>query len=164
MKIKIDSSGLKESKWYEYLIRLLFGGAVTALAGIIAKRYGPEIGGLFLAFPAILTASATLIEKHEKEKKEHAGKNGQVRGKLAAGVDSIGASMGAIGLAVFALIVWLKLPDSGTATVLAIATLAWFVTAVLIWKLRQIIGRRIRKAGFFVSSVSSGAPLRRNRS
>lgn len=36
---------------------------VTALAGVIAKHYGPVIGGLFFAFPAIFPASATLIEK-----------------------------------------------------------------------------------------------------
>ena len=34
-----------------------------------AKRYGPGVAGLFLAFPAIFPAGATLIEKHEKEKK-----------------------------------------------------------------------------------------------
>jgi uncharacterized membrane protein YfcA len=163
MKIKIDTSGLKESKWYEYLIRFLFGGIVTVLAGTIAKRYGPEIGGLFLAFPAILTASATLIEKHEKEKKEEAGMKGAVRGKLAAGVDAIGASMGAIGLVVYALVVWRMLPDYGTATVLTIATIVWFVTAVSVWKLRQVVGRRI-KARFSVSGVHSAAALRRNRS
>jgi len=105
MRIEVDSSGLRQSKWYEYLLRFIFGGTVTALAGIIAKRFGPGIGGLFLAFPAILSASATLIEKHERQKKERAGKNGAVRAKVAAGVDSIGASMGAVGLAVFALIV-----------------------------------------------------------
>ena len=163
MKIKIDTSGLKESKWYEYLLRFLFGGAITALAGIIAKRFGPEIGGLFLAFPAILPASATLIEKHEKQRKERAGKEPGVRGTLAAGVDSIGASMGALGLAVFALIVWLRLPKSGTGMVLAAATLAWFITSILAWKVREIMGRRIRKAGLFASNVGSDASLRRNR-
>ena len=35
----------------------------SAIAGMIAKRYGAEIGGLFLAFPAIFPASASLIEK-----------------------------------------------------------------------------------------------------
>src|SRR5258708_17272556 len=125
MKIKVDSSGLRQSQRYEYLIRFAFGGAVTALAGIIAKRFGPGIGGLCLAFPAILCASATLIEKHEKQKKERAGKNGVVRAKLAAGVDAIGASMGAVGLAVFALIVWQRLADSRTGMVLAAATVAW---------------------------------------
>ena len=37
------------------------------------QRWGPGIGGLFLAFPAIFPASATLVEKHEKQKKNRAG-------------------------------------------------------------------------------------------
>jgi hypothetical protein len=164
MKIKLDTSGLGQSKWYEYLLRFLFGGAVTALAGIIAKRFGPEIGGLFLAFPAILPASATLIEKHEKQKKQRAGQTGVVRGKLAAGVDSMGASMGAVGLAVFALIVWQKLPDSRTGMVLASASLAWFITAVLVWRVREILCRRVRKSSFFASNAGSGASLLRKAS
>ena len=36
-----------------------FGGLITAVAGVIAQRFGPIIGGLFLAFPAIFPASAT---------------------------------------------------------------------------------------------------------
>src|SRR5258707_10266006 len=98
IKVSVNLSALGRTKWYEYVFRFAFGGAVTALAGIIAKRYGPEIGGLFLAFPAILPASATLIEKHEKQKKERAGKEGSGRGKTAAGGDAVGAPMGAIGL------------------------------------------------------------------
>jgi len=145
MKIRMDTAGLRQSKWYEYVFRFVFGGTVTALAGLIAKHFGPEIGGLFLAFPAILPASATLIEKHEKQKKERSGKAGAGRGKAAAGVDAIGASMGAIGLAVFALIVWLRLPESGTGMVLAGATLAWFITSVSVWKLREVLWRRVRK-------------------
>jgi hypothetical protein len=43
---------------------------------------------LFLAFPAIICASATLIEKREKEKKARAGFNDLVRARLAAGLDA----------------------------------------------------------------------------
>jgi len=39
------------------------------------------IGGLFLAFPAILPASATLIERHEKEKKESLRLHGALKSK-----------------------------------------------------------------------------------
>ncbi len=73
MRIKVDPSVIGQTRWYEYAIRFLFGGLITAVAGIIAKKFGPVIGGLFLAFPAIFPASATLIEKHEKEKKEREG-------------------------------------------------------------------------------------------
>jgi hypothetical protein len=159
MKIKVDTAGLRQSKAYEYLVRFAFGGMVTAVAGIIAKRFGPEVGGLFLAFPAILPASATLIEKHEREKKERAGKQGAARGRAAAGVDAIGASMGAIGLAAFALIMRRQLPESRTGLVLAGATLAWFVTSVTVWKLREIGWRAFRKKYFKSSKRSSIAQL-----
>src|ERR1700740_1934812 len=109
MKIKVDTSGLKQSQRYEYLVRFIFGGTVTALAGVIAKRFGAEVGGLFLAFPAILPAAATLIEKHEKQKKQHIGLDGTLRGRKAAGVDAAGAWMGALALIVFALPIWQQL-------------------------------------------------------
>ena len=41
----------------------------------------PVVGGLFLAFPAIFPASATLIEKHGRERKEKAGLAGARRCK-----------------------------------------------------------------------------------
>ena len=88
MRIRVDLSALRQTKWHDYAVRFLFGGLVTALAGIIAKKFGPGIGGLFLAFPAIFPASATLIEKHEKEKKESLGLNGSARGRSAASVDA----------------------------------------------------------------------------
>lgn len=144
MKVKFDTSSFGLSRWYEYVIRFVFGGTITALAGIAAERYGPGIGGLFLAFPAILPAAATLIEKHEKEKKERAGLNGTMRGRVAAGVDATGAAMGSIGLMAFALIVWQKLPDSSLSLLLAGATLAWLAASVMVWELRETLYRRIR--------------------
>lgn len=142
MKIKVDTSGLGQSKWYEYVVRFAFGGTVTALAGLVAKRFGPAMGGLFLAFPAIFPAAATLIEKHEKQKKERAGFHGEIRGRKAAGVDAAGSWMGGLGLIVFALIVWLELPRSATVAVLVGAMIAWFVTSVSVWQLREKLWRR----------------------
>lgn len=92
MKIKVDFSVLAETKWHEYAVRFLFGGLVTASAGIIAKAFGPVVGGLFLAFPAIFPASATLIEKHEKQKKERLGLTGALRAANAVSVDAAGVS------------------------------------------------------------------------
>ena len=70
MTIKIDLSGLKETKFHEYALRFVAGGIITVIAGMIAGKWGPGIGGLFLAFPAIFPASATLIEKHQRQKKQ----------------------------------------------------------------------------------------------
>ena len=73
MIVKFKPSALGQTRWYEYLVRFVLGGAMTVVAGLIAARFGPVIGGLFLAFPAIFPASATLIEKHVRERKEKAG-------------------------------------------------------------------------------------------
>ena len=137
MQIKVDTSALGQTKWHEYAVRFISGGLMTAVAGIIAKEYGPAIGGLFLAYPAILPASATLIEKHEKEKKEHQGLNGAGRGREAAAVDAAGATLGSIGLVVFALLVWRLAPLHSAWLVLPTATLAWLAVSILLWLLRK---------------------------
>ena len=46
-----------------------------------AEKFGPGIGGLFLAFPAIFPASATLIEKHEEQRKQVRGLQGTRRAR-----------------------------------------------------------------------------------
>ena len=137
MEIKLDPSVIGQTKWYEYAIRFLFGGLITAMAGMIAKKYGPGIGGLFLAFPAIFPASATLIEKHEKQKKEENGLTGTRRGREAASVDAAGSAMGSVGLLVFAFLVWQFIPRYSAWAVLIGATLAWLIASVLIWHVRR---------------------------
>ena len=93
MKIRLDTSVFGKTKWFEYAIRFVFGGLITAIAGVIARDFGPAIGGLFLAFPAIFPASATLIEKHEKQKKEKHGLDGAKRGRQAASLDAAGSAV-----------------------------------------------------------------------
>jgi hypothetical protein len=137
MQIKVNFSVIGQTRWHEYAIRFLFGGLITAVAGIIAKKFGPGIGGLFLAFPAIFPASATLIEKHEKQKKEEEGLQGTQRGREAASVDAAGSAMGSAGLLVFASIVWQFVPRYSTWIVLMGATVAWLTVSVLIWQLRK---------------------------
>ena len=144
MKIKVDTAALKSTRWYEFVFRFFIGGAITALAGLAAKRFGPEIGGLFLAFPAIIPATATLIKKREQQKKERAGYEDAERGRAAAAVDVAGAAMGGLGLATFALVVWLRMREWKTATALVIGTLAWFLVALSVWQFRERFCRRMR--------------------
>lgn len=70
MIVRFKPSSLRQTRWHEYLARFVLGGAMTLIAGLIAARFGPVVGGLFLAFPAIFPASATLIEKQVRECKE----------------------------------------------------------------------------------------------
>src|SRR5467141_3639543 len=125
MQIKVDFSTFGQTKWHDYAVRFLFGGLITAVAGIIAKKFGPGIGGLFLAFPAIFPASATLIEKHEREKKDSLGLKGAARGRIAASIDAAGSSMGSIGLFVFAFAVWQFMLKDSAWIVLGGGTLLW---------------------------------------
>ncbi len=139
MRIRADLSALARTRWYEYISRFLYGGAVTALAGIIAKKYGPIIGGLFLAFPAIFPASATLIEKHEKQKKQQAGGRGVLRGRKAAALDAAGAAIGSLGLLTFAFLVWKVIAEAPSWAALSSGTAAWLVASILAWKLWQFV-------------------------
>jgi len=133
LTISIDLSGLKRTKWYEFAIRFLAGGLITALVGVIAKEFGPGVGGLFLAFPSIFPAAASLVESHEKKKKRRVGLVGETRGRQAAALDAAGAALGSIGLIAFAIIVWQGLPGHNSALVLASATLAWLAVSGLLW-------------------------------
>jgi hypothetical protein len=137
MRIQLDFAALGKTKWHEYAIRFVFGGTMTAIAGVIAKEYGPVIGGLFLACPAIFPASATLIEKHEEQRKQRAGLSGKIRGRQAASVDAAGSAIGSIGLVAFAAVTWKLLPHDSVWLVLLGATLAWLSISALFWHLRK---------------------------
>jgi len=137
VRIEVDASTVRETSWHEYAIRFVFGGLITAVAGIITKYYGASIGGLFLAFPAILPASATLIEKHEATKKEEKGVCGAESARKAASVEAAGSAMGSIGLLVFALLVWLLLPSHNPWIVLVGSTLSWFIVSLVAWHVRK---------------------------
>ena len=137
MRFHFDLSALARTGRYEYGLRFLFGGAITLLAGILAKRYGPVFGGLFLAFPAIFPASVTLVEKHEREKKALAGIVQTARGREAAALDARGAVMGSAALICFALAAWKLIPVSQSVAALFLALALWLAGAFLVWRLRR---------------------------
>lgn len=138
MVIKFNLSALRRTKWYELALRIGFGGLITVATGLIAKRFGPVVGGLFLAFPAIFPASATLVEKHEREKKERAGIDGTVRARNAVSVEARGSIIGCVGLAAFALVVWKFLVLWRPSwLVLLVATVIWLISSVTVWQLRR---------------------------
>lgn len=139
MRITFDLSAIKRTKWHEYLIRFSLGGAITLIAGLLAEHFGPEFGGMFLAFPAIFPASATLIEKHEREKKRRAGVTHTNRGREAAALDGLGAMMGCVGLAGFALAAWrgLRLVRFHAVIAIAAAIVVWLVISVGLWSWRK---------------------------
>lgn len=142
MLVHADFAALHRTRWHEYLIRFLFGGAITAATAIVAREWGPGVAGLFLAFPAIFPAASTLIEGHEKKRKHKLGLHGTRRGREAAALDASGAARGSSGLLAFGLLVGWLIPDHATALVLACATVLWLGTVTLVWKGRHL-GHRL---------------------
>jgi hypothetical protein len=105
----------------EWFVRFAFGAGVSALAGIIFEIWGPKVGGLFLAFPAVLLASFTLVATDE--------------GAHQAREDACGAALGATG-------------SIGLALVVATTARHWPVWATLVTATPAVISpsRRIRLA------------------
>jgi hypothetical protein len=126
VKPKLEPGALKKSRPWELAVRFAFGGVVTALAGLVTRTWGPVVGGLLLAFPAILPASLTLVKQHD--------------GKAQAVDDARGGRLGSIGLIGFAATVWLAPAVWQPAVVLFVATIVWALINGTLWALRY--GRR----------------------
>ena len=137
MKVSADWSALRGIRWQQYALRFALGGVVTAAAGEIANVAGPVFGGLFLAFPALFTASATLIERREISRKTHHGLHGRKRGRRAAALEAAGTVLGSFGLAGFAVILWEGLPRHAPAAILGAAVGCWLAVSVFLWWLRK---------------------------
>jgi hypothetical protein len=135
--IRFKWSSLRESRWYEFVARFALGGLATCFAGLVANAYGPAVGGLFLAFPAVFCAGATMIETHERRRKREKGVRGERRGREAAALDAAGAGWGSAGLLVFALIVWTARNFIPFWLAILLASVAWAALAILMWRVRK---------------------------
>jgi hypothetical protein len=122
MRPEVAVSELRHTKPSEYAVRFLFGGAITLATGLVARRWGPAIAGVFLAFPAILPASLTLVKQHA--------------GRADAADDARGSRLGALALIAFAIVVAALAQSLHPALVLALATAAWLVVASTAWFVR----------------------------
>lgn len=126
--IQVEPSRLHSTSLREYGVRFVFGGLATAAVGIISTAFGPPVAGLFLAFPAILIASLTLLGNHD--------------GHAAAGADALGAASGAIGLIAFGAVVWKLSQHYPGVVTIALAAAVWFIVSVTIWAVFDAYRRR----------------------
>ena len=101
------------------LLRFILGAAVSLVAATVTVVLGPLAGGVFLAFPAILPATLTLLE-HDK-------------GTVAAVGDARGALAGALGLVAFAVTVVILAHRTPAAVTLLTALSAWIVVSLLLY-------------------------------
>jgi Protein of unknown function (DUF3147) len=98
-----------------YVLRFVFGVVISVVAAFIAQIAGAKVGGLFLAFPAILPATLTLIERRE--------------GHAQAVSDVRWATLGAIGMIAYALVM-VGLVRHVPIVALVCAIVAWIVVSV----------------------------------
>lgn len=145
-RIEVNLSSLKETAPHEFAVRFFFGGLITVAAGLIAKRFGPGVGGLFLAFPAIFPASASLIESHEKKRKARIGSDGRNRGRLSASLDARGAALGCVGLFGFAFVLWKWVGGHYPWLMISGAVMVWLVIAYTLWAMRATRPKRTVQA------------------
>jgi Protein of unknown function (DUF3147) len=141
-RIELNLSSLRETEPHEFAVRFFFGGLCTVAAGLIAKRFGPGAGGLFLAFPAIFPASISLIESHERKRKAKIGSDGRIRGRMAASLDSRGTSLGCVGLIAFAFVLWKWVDTHNAWLMIPVAAMVWLVIAYGLWAIRTRLPRR----------------------
>jgi hypothetical protein len=146
MIIQAKFAALRGIRLHEYAIRFIFGGLVCVAAGLVAKRFGPGVGGLFLAFPAIFPAGASMVDAHERKHKARVGIDGTNRGRVVAGIDAAGTAIGCVGLVGFAVTCWLFLPRLASCAVFALATFAWLAVSMIFWLLlKSRIFRKMHK-------------------
>jgi uncharacterized membrane protein (GlpM family) len=107
--------------------RFGFGAGVSLLAGVVTVIAGPRIGGVFLAFPAILLAALTLVAKED--------------GPRQARDDARGATFGTLGMIVFAVVVAVGAGHLRLWLVLVAASAAWVVAGVGGYLLARGLGR-----------------------
>ena len=122
MRPEVSAKRLKDTRAWEHVVRFVFGGAITVATGLIADAWGAAVAGLFLAFPAILPASITLVKQHER--------------RAEAVEDARGARLGSVALCAFALAVVATLGVLPAPLVLVVASAVWLVVAVGLWFVR----------------------------
>ena len=116
---KVSPDDIRKHKPSDYAVRFAFGAAISLAAGLIGMKFGPVVGGIFLAFPAILPASLTLIEKKD--------------GRQEAAIDSEGAVLGAIALVAFAFVIALTVTSWGVVTALVVGLAVWLAVAIALY-------------------------------
>jgi Protein of unknown function (DUF3147) len=125
----VDLAKLSKIRPKDLAVRFGFGAAISLVAGLISLAFGATAGGMFLAFPAILPASLTLIEKKE--------------GTEAAIHDLDGTILGAAALGAFALVAGVGLRSASAVLALPAALATWLGASVIAYVLvRKALQRR----------------------
>lgn len=127
--IGADLGELRKVDPRDLALRFAFGAAISIVAGLAGSVLGTLIGGLLLAFPAILPATLTLIERKE--------------GLDAAVRDVAGAVLGGVGLTAFAVVAAISFAKVAAPVALLCALGAWVVVSLGLYLLRATGASRV---------------------
>lgn len=127
--VRVEWSRALKQKPNELAMRFALGAVIAVAAGVAGQVFGPRFGGLFLAFPAVLPAAITLVQRRE--------------GTDKAEVDALGAILGAVAMIPLALSVVVLIRPLGTVPALLIAGTAWVVFAVGLYFAARALLRRV---------------------
>jgi hypothetical protein len=131
---EIRPSRLRSIEPHELVVRFIFGAAISVIAAVVGMAFSPVVGGMFLAFPAILPATLTLIEKKHDT--------------AAAIDDDRGAILGSLALVAFALVAASTFLVWHPIVVLLAATAAWVLVSAAGYAIQTIAtGPRRRASG-----------------
>jgi PncC family amidohydrolase len=129
--IRLEPGRLLSINAKHYAIRFAFGFLISVAAAVISQTAGARVGGLFLAFPAILTATLTLVERND--------------GIGEALSDIRGATLGALGMVGFAVVMVVVVRGAPELALIA-ALLAWIVVSasayLLVRGLVKVLGEK----------------------
>lgn len=124
--LKFDLGKVKDVAGKDLAIRFAFGAGTSIMAAVVSLLAGPTVAGVFLAFPAILLASLSLVASDE--------------GRSKARDDARGAAAGALGLVAFA-VVGAGLFEAGpSAAAFVSAAAAWIVVALGVFLIAWRVG------------------------
>jgi Protein of unknown function (DUF3147) len=107
----LNPGKITEVRLRDLAIRFAAGAVASIIAGAVTLEFGARVGGILLAFPAILAASLTLVEEQQDS--------------VDAGGDARGAIVGGCALIIFAAVAALSFRHLSGALALLLATGAW---------------------------------------
>jgi hypothetical protein len=129
----VDFAAIKKHSLSDYLTRFAFGAGISAAAAIVSALFGAKIGGVLLAFPAIMPASLTLIEKKD--------------GRHKAAINAYAAILGSVALIAFAIVATWAFKQLSGVLALLLAAAAWLVVAGVLYVSILWLPRRLSNRG-----------------
>jgi hypothetical protein len=124
-KPEFDVRQVRDVKAREMLVRFALGATVSVTAAIISNAAGARLGGVFLAFPAILPASLTFVQDKE--------------GTQKADRDAVGAILGGLALLVFAGVGESMFGRHSAVLVLGVALAAWLFSIAVLYPVLMLL-------------------------